>query len=136
MQFYCQSFPRPHVSIFIGRICSIYLYIEIQVPDHVRKRRDQWQVHQSQNWPSDLFSNICGFAYSNWDYYCRKFVLDAKEKTAGLLLPLDGQDRMPSPLLRNSTFLLEFLRPTTIVMTMVMARDARCSTLNRLVSGF
>ena len=56
LQYYRLSFPRPYVSIIIGRICTFYLSITIQVPDHVRKRRDQWKVHQSQNWPSEIYS--------------------------------------------------------------------------------
>ena len=44
---------------------------------------------------------------------------------------------MPSPLLINSTFLLKFFRATTIVtIRMVVARFARRSSLERLVSGF
>ena len=56
LQFYCQTFERPHVSIFIGHICTFYLSIEIQVPDHMRKRQDQWPVHQSQYWPGEIYS--------------------------------------------------------------------------------
>ena len=68
LQCYCRTLPRPHVSIFIGHICTFHLSVKIQIPDYMPKRSDQWTVHQSQNWRSDLFSNFC-FAHSNWHYY-------------------------------------------------------------------
>ena len=43
-----ERFKAPTLVSFIGHICTFYLSIKIQVPDHMRKRRDQWQLHQSQ----------------------------------------------------------------------------------------
>ena len=56
LQFYCRTFQSSHVSIFIGHICTFYLSIKIQVPDHMWKRGDQWRLHQSPSWPGEIYS--------------------------------------------------------------------------------
>ena len=47
---------RPHVSTSIHHICTFYLCIKIQLPDHMPKRPDRWQVQQSHYWRCEICS--------------------------------------------------------------------------------
>ena len=66
--------PRQYLYT-VHHICTFYLRIKIQLPDHVRKRPDQWPVHQSSsrrreicflNFASHILTRTITVDYLHW----------------------------------------------------------------------